>query len=72
MESKKEQSIECPKCGETININDLLYHQLEEQVQKDYKGKVSELEKQKKNFDKTVETAIKLKLQTEKLSLEEK
>ncbi len=69
---KEIQKISCPKCGEAINVNDLLYQQLEEQVQKDYKGQVAELDKQKMNFDKTVETAIKSKLQTEKSGLEKK
>ena len=69
---KEIQKISCPKCGEAINVNDLLYHQLEEKVQQDFKGKVSELEKQKENFEKTVESAVKSKVQSEKTGMEKK
>ena len=28
--------INCPKCGEPINVSDLLFHQVQEQLSKEY------------------------------------
>ena len=45
------QKIQCPKCGESISIDDVLTHQIEERIKKDFaieqKAKEVELEKQK-------------------------
>ena len=43
--SEPENRIECPNCGEQINVNDLLYHQLETEIKKDYNAKLAEQEK---------------------------
>ena len=43
--SDAENRIECPNCGEQINVNDLLYHQLESEIKKDYNAKLAEQEK---------------------------
>ena len=41
-----ENNIKCPNCGTEINVNDVLYHQLEEQVKKIYSEKSIEKEKE--------------------------
>jgi hypothetical protein len=42
---KQEKNIiNCPECGETIDVNDILYHQVDEQLKKQYND---ELAKQK-------------------------
>jgi hypothetical protein len=38
--------INCPNCGIEIEVNEVLYHQLEEQVKKVYEKKVAEREKE--------------------------
>lgn len=49
-----EQKIKCPKCGESISIDDVLTHQIEEKIKKDFaveqKAKEVELEKQKEEL----------------------
>ena len=49
-----EQKIKCPKCGVSISIDDVLTHQIEEKLKKDFlseqKVKEVELEKQKKEI----------------------
>ena len=39
----KQQSntINCPKCGEAINISDILYHQIDEELRKKYEDDLS-------------------------------
>jgi len=36
--SINEQKIQCPKCGESISIDDVLTHQIEEKVKKDFES----------------------------------
>jgi len=69
---KEVQKIECPKCGTTINVNDLVYHQMQEQVQKEYQSKLADLEKQKETLTGAIEEGVKKKLQSEKSALEKK
>ena len=48
-----EQKIKCPKCGESISIDDVLTHQIEEKIKKDFetKQKVKEAELEQKEAD---------------------
>jgi hypothetical protein len=48
-----EQKIKCPKCGESISIDDVLTHQIEEKIKKDFetKQKVKETELEQKEAD---------------------
>lgn len=48
-----EQKIKCPKCGESISIDDVLTHQIEEKIKKDFetKQKVKEAELEQKETD---------------------
>ncbi|MDQ6991385.1 MAG: DUF2130 domain-containing protein [Mariprofundaceae bacterium] len=34
--NQKSNNITCPKCGETIDVNDILYHQVSERLKKEY------------------------------------
>jgi hypothetical protein len=36
---KAQNIINCPKCGAEINVSDVLYHQVEEKLQRDYENK---------------------------------
>jgi hypothetical protein len=62
--SQEKSIINCPKCGEEIDVNDILYHQVDEQLKKQYKEKyeaqVSNLEQERKNL-----VAEKIKQQEE-------
>lgn len=69
---KEIQKIECPNCGTAINVNDLVYHQMHEQVQKEYQTKLSELDKQKGKISEAIAEGVKKQLQTEKSKLEKK
>jgi len=31
--------INCPRCGEEINVSDILYHQVQDKLSKDYEEK---------------------------------
>lgn len=70
--TKEIQKIECPKCGTEINVNDLVYHQMHEQVQREYQLKLSELDKQKGKITEAIEDGVKKQLQVEKSNLEKK
>ena len=65
-------NIKCPKCSESINVSDLLYTQLEGQVQKEYTGKLAALDKQKQEVEQAIEEGIKKQMSTKKLELEKK
>lgn len=56
--------INCPKCGEPINVSDLLFHQVQEQLSKEYEVKSAKKDQELQK--------IRLELQTEqgKLALE--
>ena len=43
--NETDNRIECPNCGEQIDVNDLLYHQLEAEIKKDYNAKLATQEK---------------------------
>ena len=36
--SINEQKIQCPKCGESISIDDVLTRQIEEKIRKDFQA----------------------------------
>lgn len=50
-----EQKIKCPKCGESISIDDVLTHQIEEKIKKELREenrlKEAEIAKQKKELE---------------------
>jgi len=46
--SQEKSKIQCPGCGIEIDVNDILYHQVDEQLKKEYRD---ELKKEKQKFD---------------------
>ena len=46
VEADNKRSIECPKCGEKIDVSEILYHQVKENLQKSFNSRLAE-EKQK-------------------------
>ena len=46
--SQEKSKIQCPGCGIEIDVNDILYHQVDEQLKKEYRD---ELKKEKDKFD---------------------
>jgi hypothetical protein len=56
--------ISCPNCGTSIDVNDILSHQLEEQIQKKYHAQLADSQKEIKTKE--------LQLATEKAQFEEK
>jgi len=44
--AEKDSFIKCPQCGADIDVNDVLYHQLEEQIKKDFDKKSAKREKE--------------------------
>lgn len=61
----KDANIACPRCGTTIDVNDILYHQLEAEIQKKYNQEV--LIEQEKN--KTIQ--LKLLKEQEELAIKQ-
>lgn len=57
----KSNTVKCPECGAEINVNEIVSHQIEEQVRADYDKKVAKAEKKYK------EQADALKEEKEKL-----
>ena len=45
---ERETKIECPNCGTEINVNEILYHQLEDDFKKRYTAQLAE---EKKKYD---------------------
>ncbi len=43
---KKESTITCPKCGAQINVNEILYHQLHEELKKEFEAKLAKRERE--------------------------
>ena len=41
-----ENKIECPNCGQEIDVNEILYHQLQDEIKKEYSEKLVEQKKQ--------------------------
>lgn len=63
---KSSAKINCPNCGQEIDVNELLYHQLEDEVHKKYENKLA---KEKQKYD---EQSQALKDDREKLEKEKK
>lgn len=75
METQK--TINCPECGAGIDVNEIVFHQLEEQIKKDYEKKFASVEAEKKQiikdkekFNELVANQVEVSLKTEKSKLE--
>jgi len=62
--------IKCPNCGNPIDVNDILYHQLEEELKKKFQQQLTD---ERKKFDSQSEQLrlAREKLEKEKTTLEE-
>ena len=58
--------ISCPKCGEEIDVNDRLYHQVDKQLKEKYQ---LDLENEKKKYDDDV---AKIKKEKKEFEVEKK
>ncbi len=61
--SQEKSKINCPKCGEEIDVNDILYHQVSQQLKKQYDD---DLNKEKEKYDE-----MSSKLANERKKLDE-
>jgi len=61
---KNENQIKCPNCGTSIDVQDILAHQLEEEIKQKYQSQIAE---EKKRYETEQE-----KLKEEKLEFEKK
>jgi len=65
--SQEKSKINCPSCGEEIDVNDILYHQVDQQLKKQYND---ELAKEKEKYEaesfKLIEDRKKLEKEKEK------
>ena len=68
--SKEKSIINCPKCGEEIDVNDILYHQVDEQLKKEYKDELAKLKEKYEGQTSKLEEEWQ-KLKTEKAKQEE-
>lgn len=64
----KETQIKCPNCGTTIDVQDILSHQLEDALKKKFNAQLTE---EKKKFEKEHETLAKAKEEFEQKKLKE-
>lgn len=77
------ENIQCPNCGHDINVSDILYHQVEEKIKKDFYSSALEmkakfdkkeliLKKEKEDFEKKKEEVETFIIQStkERLALE--
>ena len=68
--SQEKSIINCPKCDEEIDVNDILYHQVDEQLKKQYND---DLAKEKEKYEITSSKLIEeqKKLEADKKKQEE-
>ncbi len=80
-ETKHQETkyVRCPQCDTEINVNDILYHQLQEEAQKEFDKKYSEVKNEKKEVEKmklqlqeSIEKGVTTKLASEKSKLEKR
>ena len=67
---KSSAKINCPNCGHEIDVNELLYHQLDDEVHKKYEDKLAK-EKQKYDEQSKALKDDREKLEKEKEALQE-
>jgi hypothetical protein len=65
---KKETQIKCPNCGESIDVQDILAHQLEEEIKQKYQSQIAE---EKKKYKTEFENLNKAKEEFEKIKQQE-
>ena len=55
---KNVNTIKCPNCGQEIDVNELLYHQLSDEIESKYREKLVSVKKE-------TEEALKKKIEDE-------
>jgi len=65
---KNNTQIKCPNCGTSIDVQDILAHQLEDEIQQKYQNQLAE---EKKKFDAEFESLNKAKEQFEQKKKQE-
>src|SRR5512133_2715408 len=65
---ERETKIECPNCGTEINVNEILYHQLEDDFKKRYTAQLAE---EKKKYDSELQLLNLQREEFEKKKLKE-
>ena len=63
--NQDKNKINCPKCGEEIDVNDILYHQVDEQLKKQYNDELAK-EKEKYNSQASMLAEERKTLEAEK------
>ena len=71
MAIQEKNKINCPKCGEEIDVNDILYHQVDAQLKKQYKDELAK-EKEKYSTQALVLEKERIEFDAEKASQKEK
>ena len=67
---QKDNSIKCPKCGADIDVNEVLYHQLEDQIKNDYETKSVQRDKEVQKQLDNIQTQ-KEQIEKQKESIDE-
>jgi hypothetical protein len=81
--SQDKSMINCPKCGEEIDVNDILYHQVDQQLKKQYedelakeKGKfdiqASSLKKDRQKLEEEIEKKVKEEVKQKEIDLKKR
>ena len=65
---KNENQIKCPNCGTSIDVQDILSHQLEEEIKQKYQSQIAE---EKKKYETEFESLNKAKQDFEKTKKQE-
>lgn len=77
--NQETSNIRCPQCGTDINVNKVLYHQLQSEAEKEFEQKNAqisreriELEKLRTDLQMSIENGVSKKLSQERLALEKR
>jgi hypothetical protein len=77
--SREAKIIQCPNCSYIIDVNKVLYTQLQEQVKREYSEQLSEMknqleaiEEEKTELKKSVDKEVKARLASEKAKMEQR
>jgi len=65
----QETKIKCPNCGEVIDVNEILYHQLEDDLKKQYNSKLASVEKREQEISERIEKELNAKLKERELEI---
>ena len=55
MKQEESNTIKCPNCGTPINVSDVLFHQVQEQLKKDFEAQIAKKDKEFKEKSQQLE-----------------